>query len=169
MNKSVLIKRDPKLGDNSISFPFPSPPFHFASFQFQLRFSEFYSIPLLLFFFLLMADLEQILLSRLPCAPIIYDLIIKMKTRRAASRRVSRWAPCGTKNSIEKSMLIYENYELSLPDSQPKSGRPSRGGRGVQGGRRGGEWKGWLTPFAPSLGNSLALFVAFCFSFYFLS
>lgn len=70
-----------------------------------------------------MADLEQILLSRLPCAPIIYDLIIKMKTRRAASRRVSRWAPCGTKNSIEKSMLIYENYELSLPDSQPKSGR----------------------------------------------
>lgn len=49
-------------------------------------------------------------------------------------RRGSRWAPCGTKNSIEKSMLIYENYELSLPDSQPKSGKESAA-RGVQGGR----------------------------------
>lgn len=53
-------------------------------------------------------------------------------------RRVSRWAPCGTKNSIEKSMLIYENYELSLPDSQPKSGKQS-GVRGVLGGRGGTE------------------------------
>lgn len=87
-----------------------------------------------------MGDLEQILLSRLPCAPIIYDLIIKMKTRRAASRRVSRWAPCGTKNSIEKPMLIYENYELSLPDSQPKSGKESRRGGecNVVGGEVGG-------------------------------
>lgn len=113
-----------------------------------------------------MGDLEKILLSLFPCAPIIYDLIIKMKTWRAASRLTlgaMRHKEFNWKVHVDLWKLRAKFTRLATQIGQGVGSEGSA--RWEVGGAK--EGKGF-TPFAPSLGNSFPLFVAFCFSFSFI-